>query len=154
MTGPAPVYRRESIAAALYLLVDAAAATVVDLRTSSRRLRSYDQVDPSQMPALFMVQLPESQERDVLGLPAKRIMNFEFWLYTCDPQVDSVIPAQQLNNFVDAVEAALSPSPLTGVQNLGGLVQSCRIDGSVEYYENVTSDGKSIAAIPVAVLLP
>ena len=154
MTDLNPVMRRESIAAALFLLVDAAARTVLTLRTSSRRLRSFDQVDGAQMPALFQTQLPEIQERATIGQPAKRTLNFEFWIYTSDPQADSVIPAQQLNNVVDAIEAALAPSPLTGAQTLGGLVLSARIEGSIEYYENVTSDGKSIAAIPVAVLMP
>ena len=154
MTAPSINGRREAIAAALYAMCDAAAAKVVSLKTSSRRLRSFDAVDGAQMPALFMTQLPETQERDTIGQPAKRTLHYEFWIYTCDAQADSVIPAQQLNNIVDAVEAALSPSPLTGAQTLGGLVLSCRIDGSIEYYENVTSDGKSIAAIPVAVLMP
>ncbi len=154
MTAPSIHGRRESIAAALFALVDAAAKTVLSLKTSGRRLRSFDQVDGNQMPALFMTQLPETQERDTIGQPAKRTLHYEFWIYTMDAQADSVIPAQQINNTVDAVEAALSPSPLTGAQTLGGLVASCRIDGSIEYYENVTSDGKSIAAIPVAVIIP
>ena len=145
---------REAVAAALYALMDATAGRVVDLRTSSRRLRSYDQVDPDQMPALFQTQRPETQERSVVGLPAKRTMWFEIWLYTCDPQEDSIIPIQQLNKMVDAIEAALDPNQLTGAQTLGNKVTSARIDGSVEYYENVTTDGKSIAVIPIAVLMP
>jgi hypothetical protein len=149
-----PFIRREPIAAALYALVCAQAGTVVNLRTSSRRLRNFDSVDPSQMPALFITQRPELQERGAIGLPSKRTMNFEVYLYTADPQADSVIPVQQLNNMVDAIEAALVPNPLTGVQTLGGLVQSARIDGSVEYYENITADNKSVAIIPIAVLVP
>ena len=154
MTAPVPHGRRESIAAALYSLVNAAASKVLSLKTSSRKIRSFDQVDGSQMPALFQTQLPETQERDTIGQPAKRTLHFEFWIYTSDAQADGVIPSQQLNNLVDAIEAALAPSPLTGAQTLGGLVLSTRIEGGIEYYENATSDGKSIAAIPVAVLMP
>lgn len=147
--------RREAIAAALYERVDAQTKLVVNLVTSSRRLRSFDQVDTGQMPALFQMQKPETQERGAIGLPAKRTMHFEFFLYTGDAQVDSVIPSQQLNNMVDAIEAALAPDDMVR-QNctLGNLVASARIDGSVEYYENVTNDGKSIAIVPVAVLMP
>ncbi len=147
--------RREQVAAALYAKVDASVDAVVGLVTSDRRLRHYDAVDPSQMPALFQVQKPESQERGALGLPAKRTMHFEFWMYTADPQADGVVPATQLNNMVEAVETALAPDPLTGKLILGVVeVASARIDGNVEYYENVTNDGKSIACVPVAVLLP
>lgn len=147
--------RREAIAAALYARVNATTKLVVDLKTSSRRARSFDQVEPSQMPALFQVQKPETQERGAIGLPAKRTMHFELWLYTSDPQSDSVIPSQQLNNMVDAIEAALAPDdPVRQNCTLGGLVATARIDGSVEYYENVTNDGKSIAVVPIAVLMP
>ena len=147
--------RREAIAAALWLRVQSETGRVVGLKTSSRRARSFDQVDPQQMPALFMVLRPETQERGAIGLPAKRTLHFEFWMYTADPQADSVIPMQQLLTMVDALEAALAPdNQLTGNLNLGGLVATARIDGSVEYYESVTNDGKSIAVVPVAVLMP
>jgi hypothetical protein len=152
MAGPR---RREAVASALYALVDASAKHVVSLKTSSRRLRHYTNVDPHQMPALFQTQKPETQERkEAMGLPAKRTMHFEFYLYTADPQEDSVVPIQQLNNMVDAIEAALAPNQLTGKQTLGDLVTDARIDGSVEFFENVTTDGKSIAIVPVAVIMP
>jgi hypothetical protein len=152
MAGPR---RREAVAAALYALVDHAAGHVVNLRTSSRRLRHYSNVDPHQMPALFQTQKPETQERkEAMGLPAKRTMHFEFYLYTADPQEDSVIPIQQLNDMVDAIEAAFNPDPVSGKQTLGNLVTDTRIDGSVEFFENVTTDGKSIAIVPVAVIMP
>lgn len=159
MTDATPVTsvksRREAIDAALYARVSAAAGRVVDLKTSSRRARSFDQVDGTAMPALFMVKKPETVERGAIGVPPKRTARYELWLYTCDPQGDSIIPAQQLNVMVDALESALAPDDVMR-QNctLGGLVATARIDGSVEYYENVTNDGKSIAVVPVAVLMP
>lgn len=147
--------RREAVAAALYARVDASTKRVVNLVTSSRKARSFDQVDPNEMPALFQIQRPETQERGAIGLPSKRTLHFELWLYTSDPQETHVIPSQQLNYMVDAIEAALAPDDLVR-QNctLGGLAATARIDGSVEYYENVTTDGKSVAVVPVAVLLP
>lgn len=150
--------RREANAAALYALVDAAAGTVVDLVVSSRVLRHYDDVAPAEMPALFQTQKPETNDRGGGGqqgnLPPKRTQHFELWLYTSDAQAPTVVPAQQMNFMADAIEAAMAPSPITGVNNLGGLCAHAWIEGSVEYYENVTSDGKSIAVIPIAVLMP
>ena len=145
---------RESAAAALYALVSAAVGGVVGLQTSSRRLRHYDDVTPAEMPALFQAQRPERNERGALGLPSKRTMRFEFWLYTADPQDPSVVPATQLNNMIDAIEAALQQPGVTGIQTLGSIVASARIDGDIEFAEGVTGDGKSVAIVPVAVLLP
>ncbi len=145
---------REANAAALYALVNAAAGTVVRLVTSGRTLRHYDQVSPAEMPALFQAQKPETNQRSESNIPSKRTQHFEFWLYAADAQSPQEIPAQQLNVMVDAIEAAMAPNPLTNVNTLGGLCQHAWIDGSVEFYENVTTDGKSIAVIPIAVLMP
>ncbi len=149
--------RREANAAALYALVDAAAKGVVNLAVSSRIIRHYDDVSPAELPALFQTQKPETNERAAGGqgnLPPKRTQHFEFWIYTGDAQVPTVVPAQQMNVMVDAVEAAMAPNPLTNVNNLGGQCAHAWIEGSIEYYENVTVDGKSIAVIPIAVLMP
>lgn len=146
--------KREAIAAAVYLIIEAAAGKVVNLKTSSRKLRHFDSVKSIEMPALFQAQNPETYERTVADGPPKRTMHFSIWLYTADAQQPQVIPSQQINNMVDAIEAALAPSPLTGMFTLGGLVHRCWIEGIIEIYEGVTSDGKSIAIIPIAVLMP
>jgi hypothetical protein len=146
--------KREAIAATLFTIVQAEAGKVVNLVTSSRKLRHFDSVKSAEMPALFQAQNPETYERTVADGPPKRTMHFRIWLYTADAQQPEVIPSQQINNMVDAIEAAFAPSPLTGMFTLGGLVHRCWIEGIIEIYEGVTSDGKSIAIIPIAVLMP
>lgn len=42
------------------------------------------------------------------------------------PNVDTA-----LNKLLDAIEAALAPSPITGYQTLGGVVTSCRFVGTI-----------------------
>ena len=151
------VTTREQIAVAVYNLVSAAAGSVVNLVTSSQRARPFTDVAPSEMPALFMEQLPEGYERSqnkMLKLPPTRTMNFHFALYTADHQETSVVPRTQLNMMTDAIEAALAPAQVTRGQTLGGLVAEARIDGKIEFYENVQGDGKSVALIPIAVLRP
>jgi hypothetical protein len=148
---------RETIAASLYAVLDAAVGNVVGLVTSSRRLRHFTAVDPGQMPALFVCQVPEMVVRPASGAiftPPIRTMRFEVWLYTADPQEDSIVPVQQLNAMVEAIENALAPDPMTGALTLGGQVKTARIEGSIEFHENLTNDGKSIAVIPVAVIRP
>lgn len=148
---------REQVAAAVFDLVDSAVGSVVNLVTSSRTFRGPQEVDPVEMPALFQIQTPEEYERTqgkMLGLPPKRTMHFEICLYTSDAQEVSVIPSQQLNAMIDAVEAAFTPDATTGLFTLGGLVASARIEGSIDYIENLVGDGKSAASIPIAVLRP
>ena len=159
MTAPVagfqPYIRREAIAVAVFNLVSVAAGQVANLVTSGRVLKSYTAIDAAQMPALFCVQKHEAQNRSTTqGIPPRRVMFFEVWLYTADPQADSVVPATQLNNMIDAIEFALSPDPLQGLNTLGGLVVNAKIEGQIDYFANVTQDGKSIAIIPVAVLIP
>lgn len=68
------------------------------------------------------------------------------------------VPATQLNTMVDAVEAALTPTGpdlvTQAVQTLGGLVAHCWIEGGIEYYEGLDANGRSVAIIPIAMLLP
>jgi hypothetical protein len=152
-----PGVTREQVAAAVFALVDTAVGAVVGLKTSSRRFRIWTQVDPAQMPALFQLQGAEEYERTagkLIGLPPKRTMHFEIWLYVVDAQEDTVTPSQQLNAMIDAVEAAFAPDATTGAMTLGGLAVSARIDGHLDYGENLTGDGKSIAVIPVVVIRP
>lgn len=149
--------KRELVAAAVYALVHAASGRVVTLKTSSRKMLMPNAVTPDMCPALFIRQGLEPNERTprVSGIPPKRTMKFEIFLYTADtPALQSVIPAQQLNFMVDAVEEALTPVSVDGRQTLDGLVAHAWIDGGIEYYEGISDDGKSAAIVPVTVLLP
>lgn len=152
---------REDVATAVYNLVNASVGAVVGLKTSGRRLRDFHEMDPPQMPALFMVQMSELVEQGALQRPAKRTMRVEFWLYTADAQADSVVPATQLNTMIDAIEASLgggSPDFTAGMNPLllNGVwvAASSRIDGEIRFHENVENTGKSVAIVPVSILRP
>jgi hypothetical protein len=149
----------ERIAAAVFSLVSVAAGTVVNLVTSARHFRMPQQVDPAQMPALFQIQTGEDYERSLgklIGLPPTRTMHFEISLYVADSQEENVVASTQLNNMRDAIESAfeLAVDQTTGFCTLGGLVKSARIDGNLDYAENLTGDGKSLAVIPIQVIRP
>lgn len=145
---------RETVAQALFDLVSAATGQVVDLQTSGRVLRSFDQVEPAEMPALFQVQRTETGVRPGEGLPSKRTMHFQFFLYISENVDVNAVPSRQINNMIDAIETALAPNVMTGKLTLGNLVSHAWIEGNIEVYEGVTTDGKSVAIIPIAVLLP
>jgi hypothetical protein len=148
---------REAVAVALYNLVSVASGNIPGLVTSSRRLVALADVDSTQMPALYVRQLPEHQERTqqgMMGLPPKRVMWFDIFVYTADPQDGSLLPITQLNNILDAVETALLPDAITGRQTLGGLVTSCRINGQILIGDSIPADPKSVGVIPIEVVRP
>jgi hypothetical protein len=79
-------------------------------------------------------------------------LQLELYLYAHadDPMV---APASALNPLIDAVEAALAASPITGMQDLGlpGTVRHAGIAGKLEITEGVLRD-QAVALIPVEIL--
>ena len=87
-----------------------------------------------------------------LGGPTIWTLSADFYVYvhSSDPYL---APAMLLNPLLDALEAALAPSPVTGIQNLGlpAMVQHAYIAGKVETDEGVLGD-QAIAIVPVEIL--
>ncbi|MBV9861889.1 MAG: hypothetical protein JO267_07050 [Alphaproteobacteria bacterium] len=139
---------REPIYAALFALASEAAGFV----TAERRLRHWSEVDPAEQPALFMSQRSETAAVKALGAPTVWTLAADLYLYlhSSDPYL---APAMLLNPLIDAVEAALAPSPVTGIQNLGlpEMVSHLCIAGKIETDEGVLGD-QAIAIIPIEIL--
>jgi len=139
---------REPIYAALFDLAADAGGFV----TAERRLRHWSDVAPAEQPALFMTQKSETAAVKTLGAPTVWTLNVELYLYahSSDPYLS---PATVLNPLVDAVEAALAPAAITGLQDLGipSMVQHATIAGKIETEEGVLGD-QAIAIIPVEIL--
>jgi hypothetical protein len=139
---------RETIYAALFERV----STAADFVTVARRMRPWSNLTPAEQPALYMHQKTETATIKALGAPTVWTLLVEFYVYahSSDPYV---APATVLNPLIDAVEAALAPSPVTGVQDLGqpAMVQHAYIAGKVEINEGVRRD-QAVAAIPVEIL--
>jgi hypothetical protein len=139
---------REPIYAALFARVAGAAHFV----TTARRLRHWSEVAPVEQPALFMRQKGEVAAVPVSGAPTVWKLQVELHVYAHagDPYI---APAMVLNPLIDAVEAALSPTSVTGTQDLGlsGTVQHAHLAGRVEITEGVLRD-QAVAVIPVEIL--
>jgi len=139
---------REPIYAALFALAAGAAEFV----TAQRRFRHWSEVAPAEQPALFMRQKTELAQVKTLGAPTVWTLGAELYVYAhqSDPYA---APASVLNPLVDAVEAALAPLAVTGLQDLGlpAMVQHAYIAGKIVTDEGVLRD-QAIAVIPVAVL--
>jgi hypothetical protein len=139
---------REAIYGALWSL----AAGAASFASANRRLRHWVDVAPAEQPALFMSEKGGHAVTKALGGPIIWTLHADFYVYvhSSDPYF---APAMLLNPLLDALEAALAPSPVTGVQNLGlpAMVQHVYIAGKVETDEGVLGD-QAIAVVPVEVL--
>lgn len=122
--------------------------------TTSRRLRHWNNVAPDARPALFITQGNQT-EVPVKGLDAKVELEAEVYIYIHEN--DPVIPPSvQLNQMIDRVRTKLAPdnSDICEYQTLGGLVEHCWIEGTIEVFEAVENmlDDQGIAIIPIRIL--
>lgn len=139
---------REAIYDALWELGTSAAR----FATANRRLRHWADVAPAEQPALFLSEKGGQAAVKKLGTPIVWTLYAEFYLYAHSSDPD-LAPATILNPLLDALEAALAPSPTTGIQNLGlpQMVQHAYITGKVQTDEGVLGD-QAIAIVPVEIL--
>jgi hypothetical protein len=139
---------RETIYSALWDLGESAAL----FASASRRLRHWADVAPAEQPALFLSEKGGQAVVKKLGAPIVWTLYADFYVYahSSDPYL---APATILNPLLDSLEAALAPSPTTGIQNLGlpEIVQHAYIVGKVQTDEGVLGD-QAIAIVPIEIL--
>jgi hypothetical protein len=87
-----------------------------------------------------------------LGAPIVWTLYADFYIYAYSSNPYQT-PATLLNPLLDALEAALSPSPTMGIQNLGlpHMVQHVYVAGKIQTDEGVLGD-QAIAIVPVEIL--
>ena len=121
---------------------------VAPFRVTSRRLQHWSDVAPADQPALFIAQRNEVVN-PVPGLPYVWELRVDVYVYANTRDDRTRAPAEILNPIVDAVVAALAPSPVTGNKlTLGGLVEHCWIEGEIVTDEGVMGD-QGVVIIPV-----
>ncbi len=139
---------REPIYAALFARVSGAAHFI----TAGRRMRHWSSLTPAEQPALFMRQKSEIAAMTTVGAPTvwKLVVDLYVYAHASDPYV---APATVLNPLIDAVEVALAPLAVTGLQDLGmpAMVQHAYIAGKIETDEGVLRD-QAVAIVPVEIL--
>lgn len=151
---------RESIYLALFQLVSTATYQGSPaFITASRTIKSLDQVNAAEKPALFQLQGIENWKQNPSGLPYVADAIVELYVFASQPDT-SVDIAPQLNNLVDAVIATLFSFPnvaraasLGRVQTLGGLVQSVTLRGKAEYYIGLSGQINAFAVLPITICM-
>ena len=105
---------RESIYAALWSL----AAGAASFASATRRLQHWTDLAPAEQPALFMSEKGGHAVTKALGAPIAWTLYADFYIYvhSSDPYL---APASVLNPLLDALELALAPSLVTGLQQFG-----------------------------------
>lgn len=138
---------REEIYASLFELV----TNAVKFKTQSRKIKSFSQVQPSEMPAIFQLQTSEVYDQTARGLPPKKFFYVELYIYVAAMNAQD-IPSQKLNVILDSIETALAPEPASDVQTLGGTVSHAWISGKIETDEG-TLGNISVAIVPIEILV-
>lgn len=132
-----------------------ASATAVPLktgfRTTGRRVKRWTEV--SEQPALF---LRLTADEDVYPniIISKTTLEAEIWVYSQAGRNPDAVPGIALSGLVDAIRAALKPDNRMLQQlTLGGLVNSCRIEGRT-VFDPGDLDGQAKAVLPIKILCP
>lgn len=81
-------------------------------------------------PALWLRGTEE--ELEYQDLQQAQTIRSEFIVSTDAGQDPDAVPETALNNFLDAIQAALEPDSMTGQFTLGGLVGWCRMVGKID----------------------
>ncbi len=141
---------REQIYSALFATLQSTLGA--KFATISRRWQMPEQVSPESRPALFQVQTGERAKTNANGEPIIWIATVDLVIYTQGSGDEQTVPSQELNDLLDAVEAALAPPPNSdGKQTLGGKVSHCRLQGSARIVENVNG-AAAMAVVPVEIV--
>lgn len=140
---------REDCFVALFTLLSGmkTAGTIV---TCDRRIRLLQDMDPAELPALFLGGDDGVVEQQ-RGAGPVRTLGALIYLYTANPD-RHVTAGTLLNSLLDAVDAALAPG-WQGVQTLGGAVDHCWIEGDVKVFEGAQGE-RAAAIVPVKILMP
>ena len=142
---------REAVQDALFELLTAGSSCVPGLRSSSRRLKSPQDVGPGNCPALFQIYKGESVQW-AAAQPLKRVMHVELVLYVHSG--DKSFPTSSLlNPMLDAIERAFGADDPGQAPTLGGLAKRVTINGRIETDEGLLGD-YAYAIVPVEILIP
>lgn len=135
----------------VYSALFALAAGMPGITTSSRRLKNAQDVPLGDSPALYQVQ---GQQKAIYTENAPGIIwdITATWIVVVVDNDPTQAITPTLNPILDAITAALAPSAAQARNTLGGLVETCAIEGNVEIFEGVLGD-RAVAVIPIRLLL-
>lgn len=132
---------------------------IPEVRTCEQRLKSWDDVQPSEQPAVFVVASDESAQYQGRGLPPIWTLRYKLYVYARidngDPQATG---HDVLHRLLTAIEEGLLATTAERAVNssawdttLGGLCSHARIVGTVVKDEGALGE-QAFAMVPIEVL--
>ncbi|MGH9542488.1 MAG: hypothetical protein ACRD2H_11460 [Terriglobales bacterium] len=104
-------------------------------------------------PAVMLLEGPQTTMQKTWGQPQWRFKALVLVYFQTDPSLDGTIPAQQVNDVVDAFEAALAPPVQGAHQNLGGTCVHAFVEGDVVFEDGSTDrTNQALISIPITIV--
>jgi hypothetical protein len=119
--------------------------TNATIKTLTRRLKHFSDVEPSERPYVCITQGIESIPKRKRGTPGVYTLRAKIYIYVSTSGGQT--PATVLNPILDAIQSAIEPG-MPDTNTLGGLVQECWIEGDIETFEGTLGDDE-VAIVPI-----
>ena len=123
---------------------------------TSRRVKLFADVASGQQPALFQAEHNEESSQ-ATNMPYKLIWDAQWVIYQCVGRADKALGAVENNLILDAVYAALQPTPgdpgYPQRQTLERLVHHCYINGKI-FKDPGDIDKQGMMTVPIRMLIP
>jgi hypothetical protein len=142
---------REEVFAALFALAKLANTPATPFAVMSRRFVPWSQKQNLEGVELYQLQLPQHGDQKRVGGATTWNLKAIWFVYAPVNTDDLITPTSPvLNNYMDALEAALLTNPGGNLQTLGGLVTNACIDGEVMFDEGLLAP-PALLAIPITI---
>ena len=142
---------REDVYSALFSFLQGMQAPAGPFQTIGRRLKQIESCQEANAPYLFQIQKGESSETPKKGVPTKKTFKLDLAIYHYGGQDETVVSSTPLNELVTAVEDQLAVNAATNFQQLGIQVSSVRVNGQIQYFENILGAWWA-AVVPVEIV--
>lgn len=119
-------------------------------KTVKRTLEAFSQNAPEQQPALYLADGPEDPTTEK-GFPPLWTYHYLITCYT-NRQANTTSPDITMNPILELLRNVFPPNPITGWNDLDGLVGRAWIDGPIERFPGSQAD-QAVAVVPLAVKL-
>jgi len=142
---------REQIYQAFFALVSSVqigSPPALAFKTTSRRLKSWNQVAGEEKPAFYQLLGADSFKKSY-GMPYANKLGLELFLFVQQPDDNDLI-SPLLTNLVDLVVAALQPAATDELQTLGGLVYDVSIKAADHREGLMGNDAFTVMAVEIS----
>jgi hypothetical protein len=146
-------YPREEIFAALFAQAQLASTATTPFAVLSRRYVPFSERTDLEDAELYQVELNQTgKQTGHFGLTKWDMKALWVCYFPVDTDDLKTLTSPTLNNYLDALEAAMQPVTGAGPkQTLGGLVNNAFIDGDVIIDEGLNSGPPALISIPITI---